>query len=396
MIGLPEEVKFCKKCVISNQRPNSTREYSHVKESRKETIHFDEEGVCDACRVAEQKKQIDWAQREAALVGLCDQFRSKTGAYDCVVPGSGGKDSFYAAHVLKEKYGMHPLLCTWGAHIYTEWGARNLERWQHLGDHYLVTPKRSTHALLTRLAIENIFHPFQPFIIGQKSLGPKVASLFNIPLVFYGESEAEYGNPKADTSSPLRDRSLYTGSSIALGGVPLDDLYGRFGLGDADVSAYLPCSQGDLVRVGVEVHYLGYYLKWHPQSCYYYAADLGFEAAPERSPGTYSKYNSIDDKIDDFHYLTTFIKFGIGRATYDAAQEIRSGDITRDEGVALVHRFDGEFPERFEKEVFEYLSVPGFPPMTREYFWELADKFRSPHLWECGSDGTWELKHKVK
>ena len=107
------------------------------------------------------------------------------------------------------------------------------------------------------------------------------------------------------------------------------------------------------------MHYLGYYLKWHPQSCYYYAVEHGgFQASPERTPGTYSKYNSIDDRIDDFHYYTTFIKFGIGRATYDAAQEIRSGDIDRDEGVALVKRFDGEFPERFADEIFRYLSIP--------------------------------------
>jgi hypothetical protein len=105
-------------------------------------------------------------------------------------------------------------------------------------------------------------------------------------------------------------------------------------------------------------------------------------AAPERTPGTYSKYNSIDDKIDDFHYWTTYQKFGIGRATYDAAQEIRSGDITRAEGVALVHRFDGEWPARFASEINEYLSVPGFQEMTDERWHELARKFRSPHLWD--------------
>ena len=93
------------------------------------------------------------------------------------------------------------------------------------------------------------------------------------------------------------------------------------------------------------MHYLGYYLKWHPQSCYYYAVEHGgFQASPERTPGTYSKYNSIDDRIDDFHYYTTYIKFGIGRATYDAAQEIRSGDITRDEGVALVQALRRRIP----------------------------------------------------
>ena len=84
----------------------------------------------------------------------------------------------------------------------------------------------------------------------------------------------------------------------------------------------------------------------------------GFVASPERTQGTYSKYNSIDDKIDDFHYFTTFIKFGIGRTTYDAAQEIRNNEIDRNEAIALIKKFDGEYPDRFESEIFQYLSVP--------------------------------------
>ena len=102
--GLPKQVAFCKRCVISNQRPNSTVEYKHTKDSKKQTIGLDAEGVCDACRFAESKaKTIDWASREKALKDLCDRFRKTDGSYDCLVPGSGGKDSFYAAHVLKYK-----------------------------------------------------------------------------------------------------------------------------------------------------------------------------------------------------------------------------------------------------------------------------------------------------
>ena len=154
------------------------------------------------------------------------------------------------------------------------------------------------------------------------------------------------------------------------------------------------------------MHYLGYYIPWHPQGAYYYAVEHGdFQASPERTPGTYSKYNSIDDKIDDFHYFTTFIKFGIGRATYDAAQEIRNNEITREEGVALVKKYDGEFPERFADEIFSYLSLQPFdfpeaskmfqePVVTREYFDQLTDRFRSPHLWEKRSQ-SWELRHTV-
>ena len=239
---------------------------------------------------------------------------------------------------------------------------------------------------------------------------PKMAARFRIPLVFYVENEAEYGNPIADTSSAQRDWQYFASSDrskIFLGGTSLLELEERFGVDRSDFQPYLPSDPQQLKQLGAEVHYLGYYLKWHPQSCYYYAVEHGgFEASPERTPGTYSKYNSIDDRIDDFHYYTTFIKFGIGRATYDAAQEIRSKDITRDEGVALVRRFDGEFPSRFADEIFRYLSLPERefpiaakefeqPVMNLDYFNDLADHFRSPHLWKK-EGGTWKLRHPVE
>lgn len=409
--GLPRDVKFCRKCVISNQRPNSAVEYAHTKASKKSTIAFDENGICDACRMAEQKKgTIDWDAREKALRDLCDKHRRNDGRYDCIVPGSGGKDSFYAAHKLKYEYGMHPLTVTWAPHIYTPWGWNNFQSWLHAGfDNYLCTPNGRVHRLVTRLAVENLFHPFQPFIFGQKSLAPKMALLFDVPLVFYGENEAEYGNPVADNDTAKRDYAYFTSAdkaNVYLGGTSLKDLNEVYGVDEAELQPYLPADPAQLEAKNVEVHYLGYYLKWHPQSCYYYSVEHGgFQASPERTPGTYSKYNSIDDRIDDFHYYTTFIKFGIGRATYDAAQEVRSGDITREEGVALVKRFDGEFPERFAEEIFKYLSIAEneFPQaskafrqpiMDRDYFMNLADTFRSPHLWKS-EGGIWKLRHTV-
>jgi hypothetical protein len=151
----------------------------------------------------------------------------------------------------------------------------------------------------------------------------------------------------------------------------------------------LPSDAGDLEKSDVEVHYLGYYLKWTPEEVYYYAVEnTGFQARPFRTQGTYSKYNSIDDKIDDLHYYTTYIKFGIGRATYDASQEIRNKHITREEGVALVKKFDGEFPDKYFNEIMDYLE------MRPEMFMELCDQFRSFHLWKK-IDRQWKLRHTV-
>ena len=406
--GLPNEVEFCSNCVISNQRPNSAIETQHTAKTIKKTINFNEDGICDACKVAKNKTNINWTDREEELIELCNRYRKNDGSYDCLVPGSGGKDSFYASHVLKYKYNMNPLTLTWAPHIYTDWGWKNFQSWIGAGhDNYLMTPNTRVHRLLTRLAIENIFHPFQPFMLGQKNLPPKIAQLFDIPLVFYGEDEAEYGNPIADTKTSLRSADYFSVDNfenIFLSGVSLKELIDEFGLNQVDIEPYMPMKKEKLSEKKIDVHYLGYYLPWHPQGVYYYAVENGgFIPSPERTSGTYSKYNSIDDKIDDFHYYTTYIKFGIGRATYDASQEIRNDEITRDEGIALVRKYDGEYPSRFAKEIFEYLTInkKEFPiaskmfeqnEMDEDYFDNLCNKFRSPHLWKREGN-EWILRH---
>ncbi len=392
--GLPSEVRFCQRCVMSNQRPSSFPEFKHKRDRVTPTLHIDEEGICDACRYADKKDEIDWESRERQLLEVLDQYRRNDGYYDCIVPGSGGKDSAYAAHLLKYKYGMHPLTITWPPILYTDYGWQNFLNWIEIGgfDNVTFKPNGRVHRLLTKLGIENLLHPFQTFILGQKNLAPKIALKYKVPLIFYGEPEAEYGNPIAETQSSLRDKSYYSMQNLAeihLGGVSIPELIEQHSLSLNDLAAYFPADYKELEEARIEVHYLGYYFKWTPQEAYYYAVEhTGFQARPFRTEGTYSKYNSIDDKIDDLHYYTTHIKFGLGRASYDASQEIRNKHLTREEGIALVRRFDGEYPERYLKEILDYLEI------QPEQFRELCDEFRSPHLWEKVGD-DWKLRHQV-
>jgi len=392
--GLPREVVFCKRCLMSNQRPSSYPEFKHTKNRITPTLKIDAEGVCDACRWNEWKRTqvIDWEAREKELLKLLDKHRRTDGGYDCVCPGSGGKDSVYAAHILRYKYGMNPLTVTWPPILYTDIGLKNFRNWLDVGgfDNISFKPNGRVHRILTRLAIENLLHPFQSFIIGQKNLAPKLAAKFDIPLIFYGENEAEYGNPIGDNMSSLRDKSYFTYQHLDemfLGGVAVKELLERNDITLTDLKTYLPISAGELENKQLEVHYLGYYLPWTPQETYYYAVEnCGFQANPSRTEGTYSKYNSLDDKIDGFHYYTTYIKFGLGRATYDASQEIRNRHLTREDGIALVKRFDGEFPHRYFAEVMEHIE------MEPDRFIALCDQFRSPHLWKK-EGGDWKLRH---
>jgi len=390
--GLPETVIFCKRCVISNQRPNTSPEHKK-KDSRIGTIGF-KDGVCDACRYYEMKQTIDWQEREEQLVDLLNRHRRNDGGFDVIIPGSGGKDSVFVAHTLKFKYNMHPLTVTWAPHMYTDIGWRNFQSWLRFGfDNTLVTPNPKVHRILTRLAFENLVNPFQPFIIGQKNVAPRAALHYDVPLIMYGENQAEVHNFLEGNLSPLMDISHFTRKSdkeqLYYGGVPLEEL-SKYGISKQDMYLYIPFLEEQIAEKNIEVHFMSYYHNWSPQDHYYYAKNHSrFQCNPDgRSEGTYTKFSSLDDRIDGQHYYTTYIKFGQARAAHDACRDIRDGFITREEGLALVKKYDGEFPKRYFQEVLKYMQI------TEERYWEVIDGARSPHLWEK-IGGEWRLKHAV-
>ena len=243
---------------MSNQRPNSSIEFKNTHSSLKETVRFDQQVFATHVKLRPVK-----LLKLTGMNGSTSWLSYVTGLevkrfFDCLVPGSGGKDSFYQSWVLKYKYGMNPLTVTWAPNIYTDWGRKNFDCWIHSGmDNYLMTASGRSKRLLTRLAIENLFHAFQPFIIGQKAFAPKMAILFNIPLVFYGENEAEY-NPIEDNESAQRSYDYFSSADdedLYIGGKHIQ-LKGKFGLTQADLSPYLPSDISPLKTLGAEVHYL--------------------------------------------------------------------------------------------------------------------------------------------
>ena len=396
----PLEIRFCRRCVVSNQRPR---------------IVFDEEGVCSACRYAERKNLppaydadglvhgsvrsaggIDWPMREAALIDLLKRHKRKAG-YDVVAPCSGGKDSATVAHKLKHTYGMRPLCVKWAPFLYTDIGRKNLDSFIHSGfDVMVMHPNGIIHRKLARLSFEYLGDPFQPFVFGQLAYPMHMALRFNVPLVFYGENgEAEYGGDPSANDKPCWDRDDW--ERVYLKGAGVEKLIkiglelGAISPQEADEASefYSLPPLNEMEAQGVQFHWLGHYLKWHPQANYYYATEhTGFECNTERSEGTYSKYASLDDKMDGIHYYMAYVKFGIGRATSDAAHEVRDGEITREEAVALVDRYDGEVPSKHMTECQEYMGV------DNNHFWKVARRFHKPHVW-LHQNGSWEPRKTV-
>jgi N-acetyl sugar amidotransferase len=377
---LPDEIFFCTRCAMSNQRPRIT---------------FDKNGVCSACLYQDEKDRgIDWEARNKELVELLDKHRSKIGDFDVIVPCSGGKDSAYVAYTLKHEYGMRPLTVTWAPFMYTNIGRQNLDTFIASGyDNMLFTPNGEIHRRLARHCFELVGDPFHAFVMGQIAYPFRVALQTGIPLVFYGENgEAEYaGGLSTFESRPVKDlpgMPMHYFSERYLKGVATAQ-FTEYGFTDAELQHYnLPPIEA-LDSAGVQMHWMGYYKKWTPQWNYYAAVEhCGFTANPERSEGTYSKYASLDDKLDGIHYYLKFIKFGFGRATDDAAQEVRNGHITREEAVSLIRRYDGEFPEKYFQECLDYLDL------SEPEFWEVTNRYRLKHVWKMAGN-EWRLRKQV-
>lgn len=408
--NLPEKIVHCKKCLMSNQRPNMCSEHYNTVEQKKSIIKF-HGNLCDACKFSEIKENTDWEERENQLLKLLEKYRSRNGSYDIVVPGSGGKDSFYVSHVLKNKYKMHPITCTFAPNLYTEWGFNNFQNWINSGfSNYKFTSDGEIHRIITRLATENILHPFQPWILGQKNFPTKFAYMMKIPLIVYGENPAEYGNPHEKISDDMNMEwfACKNPEDIYIAGYPIKKIKTDLELSESQLEPYVPISEKNFLSANLKYISLNYYVKWHPQSNYYYARENSdnFQISPTRTSGTYQTHAGLDDKIDDLHYYTSYVKFGLGRVHYDAAQEIRSGVITTEEGRSLVKKYNGEFPDRFFNEFSKYLTInPNkYPPIrnflketifNKEHFIKICDKFRSPHLWQKTGNG-YKAKFEVK
>jgi hypothetical protein len=206
----------------------------------------------------------------------------------------------------------------------------------------------------------------------------------------YGENgEVEYGGDMKNAYIPTRDyrgdpKKTYFSNL-------LPEEFTKYGIDQKDLWPYLPPKNRLLDDLKAEIHFYSYYKKWIPQENFYYCVEnTGFKPNPIRSEGTYSKYASLDDQLDGFHYYLAYIKFGLGRATSDAAHEIRDGHLTREEGVQLVNKFDGEFPEKHFQTFLDYCDI------DKEYFDKVIDSWRSPHIWKKNDKDEWELIHKPR
>lgn len=363
---------YCTRCVMPSTKPD---------------LHLDAQGVCNACRSYEGRKDVNWLQRRSELEAILAKYRNVGGSnWDCIVPVSGGKDSTYQVVKMLE-LGMNPLCVTATTCDLTEIGRRNIENIKKLGVDYMeMSPNPKVRARLNKIGLIQVGDISWPEHVGIFTIPVRAAVQFNIPLIIWGEnSQNEYGGPAAASENNILDRHWLEEFGGLLG-LRVSDLVGYEGLQRKDLIPYFYPEDEHLKRVGVTGLFLGYYLPWDGLANSIFSQAYGFEVPPHVTRGSMVNYENLDNHQVAIHEYFKFLKFGFGRATDHACMHIRRGRLTRDDGLKIVRRLDGLFP-------WEYLGKPlaeTLRPLelTVDEFISICDRFTNKKIFARDSRGS--------
>jgi N-acetyl sugar amidotransferase len=322
-------LRYCCRCVMPHTKPD---------------LHIDDEGVCNACRAYEQRREVDWQQRKQELLQLVERYRRGGAHWDCIVPVSGGKDSTYQV-VRMLQLGMNPLCVTATTCDLSAIGRRNIENIKRLGVDYVeFSPNPNVRAKLNRIGLTEVGDISWPEHVGIFTIPVRAAVQFDIPLIVWGEnSQNEYGGPAAAAKDNVLTRRWLEEFGGLLG-LRVSDLTVTYGIEPRHLLPYQYPSDEDLQRVGVTGLFLGHYLPWDGLANALIAQANGFETLHHAVEGSMVNYENLDNHQTGIHDYFKFLKFGFGRATDIACLHVRRGRITRQDALDIVRRRDGRFP----------------------------------------------------
>lgn len=364
-------LKYCVRCVMPDTKPD---------------LHLDEEGVCNACRSYEHRKEIDWEARKVELLQVLERYRRQDGSnWDCIVPVSGGKDSTYQV-VRMLQLGLNPLCVTSTTCDLSDIGRKNIENLKHLGVDYVeMSPNPLVRAKLNRIGLTEVGDISWPEHVGIFTIPVRAAVQFNVPLIVWGEnSQNEYGGPAAAAQNNVLNRRWLEEFGGLLG-MRVSDLVGIDGIVAHNLIPYSYPTDEELQRVGVTGLFLGHYLPWDGLSNALIAQAHGFTTYHKTVEGSMVNYENLDNHHTGIHDYFKFLKFGFGRATDLACLHVRRGRLTREDGMDAVRRLDGHFPWEYLGKSLEAILAP--LNMTVDEFVKVCDKFTNKKIFKRDGDG---------
>ena len=352
----------------------------------KPDLILDDDGVCNACRSYEHRKEVDWTARHKELVEVVARYRHLDGSnWDCIVPVSGGKDSTYQV-VRMLQLGLNPLCVTSTTCDESALGRRNIENLQTLGvDHVQFSPNPLVRAKLNRIGLTQVGDISWSEHVGIFTIPVRAAVQYNVPLIVWGEnSQNEYGGPASASENNVLNRRWLEEFGGLLG-MRVSDLIGMEGIEARHLIAYTYPTDEELARVGVTGLFLGHYLPWDGLSNTLIAQANGFISYDKVVEGSMVNYENLDNHQTGIHDYFKFLKFGFGRTTDLACLHIRRGRLSRQDGLDAVRRLDGKFPWNYLGKSLEGILEPLGMPVDE--FIRVCDQFTNKKIFLRDSSG---------
>jgi len=359
-------------------------------------ILFDEEGVCSGCRYIEKRPGIDYAEREKILKGILEehkaQARKNNSPYDCIIPISGGKDSHFQTYLIKKVYGLNPLLVSYNHGFNSKIGIRNLTNIvkQFGCDLIRYTTNPETVKKISRYMLKKVGDVTWHYHAGIMTFPIQIAAKYKIPLIIWGEQGF------ADMMGMYRHEDMLEFSKKIrqehdMRGFEPEDILNdpdNTEITRTDLAPFFYPSDEEIESVGVRGIYLSNFFEWDAKKqTELMIRDYGFETAIIKER-TFNLYDKTDDAANEVHDYLKYLKFGYGRTTDDASFEIRSGRMTREEGVEMVKKYDHVRPSSLDT----YLKYVG---ITEEEFLKTVELMRDPQIWEKTPAGEWKVKDSI-
>lgn len=372
-------MKYCKRCLYPENHPLN--------------IVFDEDGVCSGCRIHEEKEILNWESRQVKLKKILDSYKNISGNnYDCIIPVSGARDSYFIVHTIKKRFGLNPLLVTYNKQYNTDIGIRNLANLKTIFDCDLLTFTANPNLVkkITKATLRKMGSMYWHCIAGQTVFPVQVAVKFKIPLIIWG---CHQGVDQVGMYSHLDEVEMTRKyrKNHDLMGYEAEDLVDIFDhLREEELFQYFYPTDKEIESVGVRGIYLNNYIKWDTKKQHEQMIDLyDYESALQNR--TFDTYNDVDCfHYSDLHDYIKILKHGYGKATDHACREIRFGRITREEGFELAKIGENK-KNKFDKLFFDWLGI------NEDAFQFIIDQHRSNKIWKRDIlTWRWELIDSIE
>lgn len=366
-----KKITYCSNCVYPVNAVN---------------LNLDENGVCSSCKTAETFEELSsdfWIERKTKFEKLINQYKKDNNPnYDCLIPVSGGKDSFYQAHVIAKEYGLKPLLMTYHGNNYLPEGDRNRDLMRHVfdADHIVWGPSVEVLKKLNKLTFKMMGDMNWQNHCGIMSAPINLAVKFDIPLIIWGETNWDISgmySPDDFVEFSARVRHEHD-----LRGYEWYDMM-KHGLKEKDMIWAKYPSDEEILETGARGIYIGNFFKWDPNKQTQLVMDkYNWKPAEKPFERTYRTMSNLDDRYENgIHDLMKFVKFGYGRASDHASKDIRTGYMSREVGIEMVKKYDSVI----SSDLHYWLD---YVDMSEDEFWSIADTFRDPRVWWI-EDGKW-------